>query len=280
MIHHRRGAPCRGPAGRGVGVYHPGMSDALFDTATADLFRTDAYLRECAARVLGLDAQGAVVLDRTVFYPLGGGQAGDAGVLVLEDGSELAIADTRKAKDAEGRPTAAILHLPAPGQEALLARLAPGTPVTARVDWVRRHRLMRFHTATHLLCHLVPQPVDGCSITPEHARLDFHMTEALDKEQLGAGLARLVAEAHPLTVGAVTDAELDANPQLVRSMSVQPPRGNGTVRTIRIGAEEAPVDLQPCGGTHVANTREIGAVVVTKIEKKSASTRRVVLGWA
>jgi len=255
------------------------MSDALFDTVTADLFRSDAYLRDCSARVLGVDAQGAVVLDRTVFYPLGGGQAGDAGVLVLDDGSELAIADTRKAKNAEGRPTAAILHLPAPGQEALLARLAPGMPVTARVDWARRHRLMRFHTATHLLCHLVPQPVDGCSITPEHARLDFHMTEPLDREQLGAGLARLVAEAHPLVMGSVTDAELDANPQLVRSMSVQPPRGSGTVRTIRIGAGDTPIDLQPCGGTHVASTREIGAVVVTKIEKKSAATRRVVLGW-
>ncbi|MFT4266548.1 MAG: alanyl-tRNA editing protein [Xenophilus sp.] len=256
------------------------MSDALFDTATADLFRTDAYLRECTARVRGVDPQGALVLDRTVFYPLGGGQAGDAGVLRLADGAELAIADTRKAKNAEGRPAAAILHIPAPGQEALLAHLAPGTPVTACIDWARRHRLMRFHTATHLLCHLVPQPVDGCSITPEHARLDFHMTGALDKDLLNAGLARLVAEAHPLTVGSVTDAELDAHPQLVRSMSVQPPRGSGTVRTIRIGAGETPIDLQPCGGTHVANTREIGGVTVTRIEKKGAATRRVVLGWA
>lgn len=251
--------------------YHPGM--------TEDLFRTDAYLRQCEARVLAVGAEG-VVLDRTVFYPLGGGQAGDSGVLRFAGGRSLRIADTRKAKDAEGRPTAEILHVPAPDQEAALAALAPGDTVQAALDWERRHRLMRFHTATHLLCHLVAQPVNGCSITPEHARLDFHMTEALDKDALTAGLARLVAQAHPLTVGAVSDAELDANPSLVKSMSVQPPRGTGQVRTIRIGAGDVLIDLQPCGGTHVANTAEIGALQVVKVEKKSASSRRVVLGWA
>ncbi len=246
---------------------------------TDDLFRTDAYLRECDARVLRVGDDGGVVLDRTVFYPLGGGQAGDSGMLVLTDGRELAIADTRKAKDAEGKPTDEILHVPAAGQTGLLAELHAGDAVTARIDWARRHKLMRFHTATHLLCHLVPQPVNGCSITPEYARLDFHMTDPLDKEALTAGLALLVDAAHPLAVGAISDAELDANPALVKSMSVQPPRGSGTVRTIRIGGE-AQIDFQPCGGTHVANTAEIGAVVVTKIEKKSASSRRVVLGWA
>ena len=245
---------------------------------TDELFRADSYLRACEAHIERIDEAG-LVLDRTVFYPLGGGQAGDSGVLLLADGRTLAIADTRKAKDPEGKPTDEILHVPAPGQEALLAGLAPGAAVTARIDWERRHKLMRFHTATHLLCHLVPQPVNGCSITPEYARLDFHMTDPLDKEALTQGLARLVGEAHALAVGSVTDAELDANPLLVKSMSVQPPRGSGTVRTIRIGADAA-IDLQPCGGTHVANTAEIGAVVVTKIEKKSASTRRVVLGWA
>lgn len=247
---------------------------------TEDLFRADAYLRDCESRIVRLDDAG-VVLDRTVFYPLGGGQAGDTGTLLLPDGRTLAIADTRKAKDAEGKPTDEILHVPAPGQEALLATLAAGDPVTARIDWERRHRLMRFHTATHLLCHLVAQPVNGCSITPDYARLDFHMTDPLDKDALTAGLARLVDAAHPLAVGAITDAELDANPSLVKSMSVQPPRGTGTVRTIRIGGEtDAQIDFQPCGGTHVANTAEIGAVVVTKIEKKSANSRRVVLGWA
>ncbi len=246
---------------------------------TDDLFRRDAYLRDCAARIVRVD-DGGIVLDRTVFYPLGGGQAGDSGALELADGRTLTIADTRKARDAEGKPTDEIVHVPAPEQAALSAGLKPGDSVTARVDWARRHKLMRFHTATHLLCHLVPQPVNGCSITPEYARLDFHMTDPLDKEALTAGLAHLVGAAHPLTVGAITDAELDANPALVKSMSVQPPRGTGTVRTIRIGGEgEAQIDFQPCGGTHVANTSEIGAVVVTKIEKKSATTRRVVLGW-
>jgi misacylated tRNA(Ala) deacylase len=254
--------------------YHRRMTD--------DLFRADAYLRTCEARVLRIDDAG-IVLDRTVFYPLGGGQAGDSGVLALADGRELVIADTRKAKDAEGLPTNEFVHVPAPEQADLLAALKPGDTVTARLDWERRHRLMRFHTATHLLCYLVPQPVNGCSITPDYARLDFHMTDPLDKEALTAGLARLVEAAHPLTVGAITDDELDANPALVKSMSVQPPRGTGTVRTIRIGgtgAGDAQIDFQPCGGTHVANTSEIGAVVVTKIEKKSANSRRVVLGWA
>ena len=254
---------------------------------TEDLFRADAYLRACEARIVRIDEAG-VVLDRTVFYPLGGGQAGDSGVLALADGRELVIADTRKAKNDEGQPTDEFVHVPAPDQAGLLAALAPGDTVTARIDWERRHRLMRFHTATHLLCHLVPQPVNGCSITPEYARLDFHMTDPLDKDALTAGLLQLVQAAHPLTVGSITDEELDANPGLVKSMSVQPPRGLGTVRTIRIGgggggsgAEgDVQIDLQPCGGTHVANTSEIGAVVVTKIEKKSANSRRVVLGWA
>ncbi len=246
---------------------------------TQELFRQDAYLQEIAATVVSLEEPG-IVLDRTVFYPLGGGQAGDAGVLVLADGSALQIADTRKAKDAEGKPTADILHVPAPGQEALLARLAPGSAVTARIDWQRRHRLMRFHTTTHLLCHLVPQLVNGCSITPDYARLDFNMTDPLDKDALTEGIARLVAAGYPVAIGAITDEELDANPALVKSMSVQPPRGTGRIRTVRIGTGEEAIDFQPCGGTHVANTGEIGAVVVTKIEKKSASTRRVVLGFA
>jgi len=246
---------------------------------TQDLFRQDAYLRECTAHVTGRGEQG-IVLDRTVFYPLGGGQAGDTGVLVMPGGEEIAIADTRKGKDSEGRPTDEICHVPAPGQEALLATLRPGDAVTLRVDWERRHRLMRFHTTTHLLCHLVPQLVNGCSITPDYARLDFNMTDPLDKEALTRGIAELVAAGHPVAVGSITDAELDANPALVKSMSVQPPRGTGQVRTIRIGEGEVAIDFQPCGGTHVANTAENGAVIVTKIEKKSATTRRVVLGFA
>lgn len=254
---------------------------------TQELFRENAYLKECPATVAAIGAQG-IVLDRTVFYPLGGGQAGDSGALVLPDGSELAIADTRKGKDAEGRPTREICHQPAANQETALARLKPGDAVIARIDWQRRHRLMRFHTTTHLLCHLVAQLVNGCSITPDYARLDFNMTDPLDKEGLTEGIARLVAAGHPVAVGSIAEEELDANPALVKSMSVQPPRGTGRIRTIMIGSATAQagrisggvIDYQPCGGTHVASTAEIGAVVVTKIEKKSATTRRVVLGFA
>lgn len=235
--------------------------------STTDLFRDDAQLRECAATLLRADERG-LLLDRTVFYPQGGGQAGDAGTLSLADGREIRIVDTRKGEAGE------ILHLPAPDQA--LDGLAPGTPVMARIDWARRHAHMRFHTATHLLCALVPHPVDGCSITAGYARLDFHMTDPLDKDTLTAGIARLVEEAHAVGHRWITDEDLDANPGLVRSMSVQPPRGSGRVRLLEIDG----VDLQPCGGTHVANTAEIGAVVVTKIEKKSAKTRRVVLGFA
>jgi len=236
---------------------------------TEELFREDATLRDCSARVLAL-ADGGVILDRTVFYPLGGGQAGDAGALMLADGRRVAVVDTRKSKEHPG----AVLHLLAPGTDASV--LVPGTPVTAQIDWDRRFRHMRFHTTTHLLCALVPHAVDGCSITADYARLDFHMSEPLDKEVLTAGIARLVAEAHPVRHRWISEAELDANPGLVRSMSVQPPRGLGRIRVLEIDG----VDLQPCGGTHVGNTAEIGAVVVTKIEKKSAMTRRVVLGLA
>jgi misacylated tRNA(Ala) deacylase len=246
---------------------------------TQELFRQDAYLRETPATVLAIGEQG-VVLDRTVFYPLGGGQAGDAGVLVLPDGRTLRIADTRKAKDAQGQPTGEVAHVPQAGQESLLAELRAGDSVVARIDWERRHKLMRFHTATHLLCHLVPQLVNGCSITPDYARLDFNMTDPLEKEALTEGIARLVAAGHAVQIGSITDEELDANPALVKSMSVQPPRGTGRVRTIRVGGADLAIDYQPCGGTHVANTGEIGGVIVTKIEKKSASTRRVVLGFS
>ena len=254
---------------------------------TQNLFRQDSYLSECSARVTAITPQG-ILLERTVFYPLGGGQAGDAGVLQLANGQQITIVDTRKGKAEDGSFNGQICHVPAPDLlEALLNKsasatlqLAVGEPVIARLDWARRHRLMRFHTSTHLLCHLVPQLVNGCSITPDYARMDFSMTDPLDKDVLTEGLARLVAAGLPLVVGEISDAELDANPTLVKSMSVQPPRGSGSVRTIRIGNAHTLIDLQPCGGTHVANTAEIGAVVVTKIEKKSATTRRVVLGFA
>jgi misacylated tRNA(Ala) deacylase len=242
------------------------QDDAM--TPTEELFREDATLERCDARVVGV-AGGGVLLDRTVFYPQGGGQAGDTGHLLLADGRRIAVLDTRKGKE---QPEA-IVHLVA---EADLALFAPGAALLATIDADRRQAHRRFHSTTHLLCALVPHPVNGCSITRDYARLDFHMSEPLDKEALSAGLARLVSEAHPVRQCWIDEAELDANPGLVKSMSVQPPRGLGRVRVIDIEG----VDLQPCGGTHVGNTREIGAVVVTKIEKKSAMTRRVILGFA
>ncbi|PJC13064.1 MAG: Ala-tRNA(Pro) hydrolase [Comamonadaceae bacterium CG_4_9_14_0_8_um_filter_60_18] len=253
---------------------------------TQDLFRQDAYLTECSATVTDISAQG-IVLDRTVFYPLGGGQAGDTGTLVLVDGTEIAVIDTRKGKAEDGSYTSKICLQPSSDvlqqllnqDQSSHPKLKVGDTVTACIDWARRHRMMRFHTASHLLCAIVPKLVNGCSITPDYARIDFNMNEPLDKEALSAAIAQLVAAAHPVTVGTITDAELDANPALVKSMSVQPPRGSGQIRTIQIGSDTL-VDLQPCGGTHVANTAEIGAVIVTKIEKKSAMTRRVVLGFA
>jgi misacylated tRNA(Ala) deacylase len=242
---------------------------------TDELFREDADLPSCEATVLAVGEAG-IVLDRTVFYPLGGGQAGDTGELLTGDGRRVVIVDTRKDKERPG----AIVHVPAPEEPGQQPEqqfgLQPGDRVTARIDMARRSAHRRFHTATHLLCALVPHPVDGCSITAGYARLDFHMTEPLDKDTLTAGIARLVAEAHAVHHRWISEDELDANPQLVRSMSVQPPRGLGRIRVLEIEG----VDLQPCGGTHVANTADVGAVIVTKIEKKSARTRRVVLGFA
>ena len=234
---------------------------------TEELFRNDATLTECEAVVTHVDERG-VQLTRTVFYPHGGGQAGDRGELVLDHGRSVAVADTRK-----GEQPGDVVHVLANAED--LAAFAAGAKVRARIDVDRRRAHMRFHTATHLLCALIPHPVDGCSITSEYARLDFHMTDPLDKAAIEAGLDRLVAEAHPVSQRWITDAELDANPGLVRSMSVQPPRGSGRVRLLEIEG----VDLQSCGGTHVSNTSEIGALVVKKIEKKSASTRRVVLAF-
>lgn len=238
---------------------------------TDELFRDDATLLQCEATITAL-GEGVVELDRTVFYPLGGGQAGDTGLLQRDDGAQLVVADTRK-----GSVPGQILHLLAPGSG--LAGWATGQRVVARIDAARRLAHRRFHTATHLLCALVPHPVDGCSITASYARLDFHTSEPLDKQALTEGLARLVAEDLPVHQRWITEAELDASPGLVRSLRVQPPRSGDPQGRVRL-VEVQGIDLQPCGGTHVAHTAEVGAVVVTKIEKKSASTRRVVLGFA
>jgi misacylated tRNA(Ala) deacylase len=229
---------------------------------TDRLYEQDAYLRETDATVLAVDEAG-IVLDRTVFYARGGGQPGDSGVLVLASGAELPIVDTVKG-DVE-----AIVHVPAPDADL---RPAVGETVVARIDWERRHRHMRMHTCMHLLCAVVDAPVTGGNLNHEKGRLDFDLPEpTVDKDGLTAALNDLVEAGTDTALEWITDAELDADPGLVKTLSVQPPRGAGTVRLLRIGE----VDLQPCGGTHVANTAEIGPVRIAKIEKKSRMNRRI-----
>ncbi len=228
---------------------------------TEELFREDGYLRQCEATVVAA-GDGGVITDRTVFYPEGGGQPGDSGTLVTANGRRLRVVDTRK--DAGG-----ILHLLEEGGAAP----AVGERVGLELDWERRHRHMRLHSCMHMLCSLVPFGVTGGSIGADRARLDFDMQETLDKDDLTRRLNEVIAADHPMSLTWITDAELDAQPDLVRTMSVQPPRGSGRVRLVHFEG----VDLQPCGGTHVASSAEIGPVRVQKIEKKGRHNRRVIV---
>ena len=231
------------------------------------LFREDGYLKSCTATVVGVDERG-IRLDRTVFYPNGGGQPGDAGVLRLASGETVQIVDAVKGDEADE-----VIHVPAPGAAAL----APGAEVTAEIDWERRHRLMRMHTCLHLLCAVVPGAVTGGQVSDGRGRLDFDVPgSALDKDAITAGINKLIAEAHEARPRWITDDELAAHPELVRTMSVKPPSGAGRVRLMEI----AGVDLQPCGGTHVKNTAESGPVTITKIENKGRQNRRVNIAFA
>ncbi|HAW49276.1 MAG TPA: Ala-tRNA(Pro) hydrolase [Roseovarius sp.] len=234
---------------------------------TGMLFRTDPYATEAVARVVAHTPEGGVVLDQTVFYPAGGGQPGDSGRLDW-DGGSLPVATTVKA---DGDAIALVPGAPQP--------LPPvGAQVSQTLDWERRHRHMRMHTALHLLSVVIPLPVTGGQVGETRSRLDFDMPEApQDRETLEAHLAMLVDRDLAVTEDWITDAELDANPGLVKTMSAAPPRGAGRVRLIGIGVGEDRVDLQPCGGTHVARTGEIGALRLGKIEKKGRQNRRVYL---
>lgn len=221
------------------------------------------------ARVLMSTPEG-VVLDRTVFYARSGGQPGDVGVLRW-DGGEMAVADTMKG---EGD---IILHIPATGA-ALPQR---GAAVTGEINWTRRHRLMRAHTSMHLLCAVLPgAAVTGGAVGADRSRLDFDLPDPPAKEAIETALNALIAANHPVATEWVDEDVLDANPELVRTLSVKPPRGSGRVRLVRIGGAELPVDLQPCGGTHVASTAEIGPVRVVKIENKGRQNRRITLAAA
>ena len=233
---------------------------------TEVLYRADSYLRETTARVVSSDPSG-IVLDRTNFYARAGGQPGDTG-LIRWHGGEFAVIEAVKG---EGE---AILHR-APEGASLPS---PGTEVALLLEWERRHRLMRMHSAMHLLCSLIPGAgVTGGQVGADKSRLDFDLAEPPTKDSLTEGLNALVAANHPISDTWISEEELDANPGLVRTLSVQPPRGSGRIRLVRIGSADAPVDLQPCGGTHVRSTGEIGRVEVAKMENKGRQNRRISL---
>lgn len=233
-------------------------------TTTEPLFQEDAYLRDATARVIAIEERG-VVLDRSILYARSGGQPGDTGLLRWDDG-EVAVVEAIKGE------AGAILHSLPPG-----ATPPPvGAEVRLALDWERRHRHMRMHTTLHLLCSLLPGIyATGNQIGAEKSRLDFDLPEPPSKEWFTERLAALVAADHPVGTGWITEAELDANPQMVRTLSVQPPRGAGRIRLVRIGPDAAPIDLQPCGGTHVCSTGEIGRVEVAKLESKGKQNRRI-----
>lgn len=229
---------------------------------TEELFRDDAYLKTCVARVVSVDGEG-VELDRTVFYPAGGGQPGDVGRLMAEDGRVIPVSDTRFDQD-----TGRHLHIIPSGAPVL----APGDTVTAEIDWARRHKHMRMHSALHLLCAVVDGGVTGGQIGENKSRLDFDLPDtSLDKEAIEAALNDLVAAGHDMAARWITDEEMTANADLVRTMSVKPPSGAGRVRLMEIHG----IDLQPCGGTHVKNTAEVGKLRVGKIENKGKHNRRI-----
>ena len=226
---------------------------------TETLFRDDAYRKSCDAIVAGVDAD-SIVLDRTVFYPQGGGQPGDAGNITW-GGSSAAVIDTRYGD------AGAIRHIVAPGSSLP----AVGSTVRAAIDWERRYRHMRMHTALHLLGAVLRYGVTGGNIGADRSRLDFDMEDTVDKEAVSAAIQALVDANHAVRCRFISDAELEAQPELVRTMSVQPPKGAGVVRLLEIEN----VDLQPCGGTHLRSTGEVGRVNVAKVEKKGKQNRRV-----
>jgi misacylated tRNA(Ala) deacylase len=230
---------------------------------TKELFREDSYLKQCDAQVIAQDGN-KVAMDQTVFYSMGGGQPGDKGVLVRHDGERVDVQDTIKDRESEQ-----IWHVIDEGLE-----FEQGERISAVLDWERRYSLMRLHSCMHMLCAVVPAPVTGGSIRDDGtARLDFDLPEPPDKAELNDKLNALTTASHVTRLNWITDKELQAQPDLVRTMSVQPPMGAGTVRLV----EFADVDLQPCGGTHVANSNEIGAVTIQSIKKKGKLNRRITI---
>ncbi|QZZ37258.1 alanyl-tRNA editing protein [Nitratireductor kimnyeongensis] len=232
---------------------------------TEALFRDDAYMREGAARVIGINDRGGILLDRTIFYATSGGQPGDTGRFVREDGSAIQIAAT-----VTGETKDEIIHVPAAEQ----GLPEVGETLQLAIDWDRRFKLMQMHTACHLLSVICPFPITGASVNEADSRVDLDLPDAsVTKEDVSARLMELVNGKHPVFTRWISEEELDANPRLVKSKNVRPPRGAGRIRLVCIG-DEASVDSQPCGGTHVANTAEVGEIHIGKIEKKGRENRR------
>jgi misacylated tRNA(Ala) deacylase len=237
-------------------------------TETTLLFRDDPYLSTAEAQVVGITDRGGILLDRTVFYAAGGGQPGDIGAIERADGTMIKIATT-----VYGDSKTEVVHVPAEGSPLP----APGERVVQHLDWATRHRHMRIHTGLHLLTVALPFPVSGGRIGAEEGHLDFDIEGAVPtKESIEERLRELASSDHPVSTEWITDEELLANPGLVKTMSVMPPMGSGRVRLVRIGN----IDLQPCGGTHVQSTAEIGPLIVAKIENKGKQNRRVRLRFA
>lgn len=231
---------------------------------TTALYRDDFYLSTCEAVVTAVNEDGSIETDRTCFYATSGGQPGDTGFLERTDGSRIALDVTR-----HGATKDIILHMPAEGQDLP----AVGETLVMHVDWPRRYKLMRMHTACHLLSVVCPFPITGAAVGEDESRVDFDMTETIDRDTVTNELMRLVSENHPIYVQWITDEELAANPGIVKSKNVRPPVGMGRVSLVCIG-EDSAVDSQPCGGTHVSETQEVGAIHIARIEKKGKENRR------
>jgi len=236
------------------------------ENMTKELFREDGYLKSCEATVTSMYENG-VCVDQTVFYPMGGGQPGDTGFLVRENGEQLEVVDCYRNRD-----SGAHLHILSPDSP----RPEAGETVTLTIDWDRRYRLMRMHSCMHMLCIAVPAPVTGGSIRDGSGRLDFDLPDPPAKEDLEVRLNEIIQGNHPMTLSWITDQEMEQQPELIRTMSVLPPMGSGKVRLVKFGD----VDLQPCGGTHVANSGEIGQVRVESIKNKGKQNRRVTIEFA
>lgn len=231
---------------------------------TTALFRDDFYLSTTEAIVTGIREDGGIELDQTCFYATSGGQPGDNGFFERADGSRIEIATTR-----HGDTKDIIIHLPAADQSPVLV----GEKLVLHIDWVRRYKLMRMHTACHLLSVVCQYPITGAAVGEDESRVDFDMSETIDKDAVTAAMMALVEGNHPIYLQWITDAELAANPDIVKSKNVRPPIGLGRVSLVCIG-ENASVDSQPCGGTHVSETQEVGAIYIAKIEKKGKENRR------